>query len=129
MGKTDFLGCGFSFPLNEVNGTVAMASDEIDISESIVIILGTAKGERIMLPEFGSDLNELVFSPNGPSTWSHAERYAKECLDIWEPRISDISATAAADKFNKSKINISINYTIREKNTPANLVYPFYLNS
>ena len=45
-------------------GGVALAKYENDIQEAIMIILGTAKGERVMRPEFGSSIHEFVFAPN-----------------------------------------------------------------
>lgn len=62
MNDPDFLGRGWQFPLVTQAGRVLLAADEDDIKQAIRIILQTAKGERLMLPDFGSDLYTLVFA-------------------------------------------------------------------
>ena len=50
----DNLGVGWAFPLKvDGRGGIALSQHEVDIEESIRIILGTAKGERRMRPQFG----------------------------------------------------------------------------
>ena len=62
---TDFLGVGWEFPLTVGDdGTIEMSKYEDNIRESIRIILGTAKGERQMRPDFGCGIHELVFGRN-----------------------------------------------------------------
>ena len=41
---------------------ISLSEYEKDIKESILIILGTAKGERIMHPDFGCGLHDYVFA-------------------------------------------------------------------
>ena len=45
-------------------GRIAQARYEQRIEESIYLILSTAKGERVMLPDFGCGIHDLVFAPN-----------------------------------------------------------------
>jgi len=123
----DFLGRGWSFPVRVENGQVATVSDFLDIREAIQIILGTAVGERIMRPEFGSRLSELVFAPNNGSTLGLARDYAKTALDRWEPRIRVDEVTAVFVEQDYNRMDIDVHYTVRTSNTPDNLVYPFYL--
>ena len=67
--ERQFLGQGWHFPLeSDGRGGMALAKYENDIEEAIKIILGTAKGERVMRPEFGSSIHEFVFAPNNATT-------------------------------------------------------------
>ena len=64
-----FLGCGFSLDFGpDSRGGLALSSGKKSVEESIRIILGTTKGERLMRPDFGCDLNSLVFAPNNSRT-------------------------------------------------------------
>ena len=60
----EFLGAGWKFPL-QVNptGGIARARYEQRVEESIYLILSTAKGERVMLRDFGCGIHDLVFAP------------------------------------------------------------------
>jgi len=96
--RRSFLGKGLAFPLRVSNrGTLAMSEGERSIEESVRIVLGTAPGERVMRPEFGCRVHELIFHPNNHSTASLAAFYATEALVKWEPRIRDVHVDAHAD--------------------------------
>ena len=123
----DFLGVGLSFPLKVEDGKVAMSGYEESVRQSIMLILGTAKGERIMRPDFGCGLQELGFSVNDTSTASLAIFYIEEALKKWEPRIELINIDVGADNNESDKLNIGIEYRVITTNTRYNLVYPFYL--
>lgn len=128
MAEKDFLGIGWKLPLQlNPRGGIARASGEQKIKESILIILGTAKGERVMRPDFGSDLNRLVFEPNNSVTANLAKHYVEEALTLWEQRIQ-IKNVDARNDMDESRLIIDIDYIVRATNSPQNLVFPFYLN-
>ena len=65
-----FLGRGWKFPVevDAATGTIALSDGESDIRESIWIILSTAKGERVMRPDFGCGIHDLVFDSMSAAT-------------------------------------------------------------
>ncbi len=127
MENIDFLGRGWKFPISIKNGMIAFSEGENSIRESIMIILGTAKGERIMRPDFGCEINELAFSPNNTQTATLIAFHIKEALMKWEQRIEVLDVNAYPDAIEENKLNINIDYMIKTTNTKGNLVYPFYL--
>lgn len=127
MEYVDFLGRGWKYPLSIEKGKIEFSEGENSIKESILIILGTVKGERIMRPDFGCEINELVFSPNNTQTASLFEFYIQQALMKWEPRIEVLDVDAYPDADENNKINIKIDYMIKTSNAKSNLVYPFYL--
>jgi hypothetical protein len=69
----DILGTGWSFSLQiDSRGGIALSQGDGAIIESIRAILGTARGERRMRPNFGCDIHTLVFAPNNSNTWGLA---------------------------------------------------------
>jgi uncharacterized protein len=58
-----FLGRGWSFPptFDQVPGSVEMLQEEADVASSLEILFSTRPGERIMLPEYGCNMEELIF--------------------------------------------------------------------
>ena len=108
-------------------GKIAQAKYEQRIEESIYLILSTAKGERVMLPDFGCGIHDLVFAPNNARTIAVVVQTVREALVAYEPRIDvlDINAETAPEQPNL--LLIRINYRIRANNALGNLVYPFYI--
>ncbi len=125
----DIMGSGWRFPLGvDGRGGIDRSVAEKDIEESIRIILGTAKGERRMRPNFGCGIHDLVFSPNSASTWSLAVHRVEEALGWWEPRVEVTEVDAFPDPTDISRLLINIKYKIKATNDERNLVYPFYLS-
>ena len=88
FNSKDFLGTGWGFPISvNARGGIAMLAGEDDIESSIKMILLTAKGERVMRPEFGSSLNDYMFSPNSKSPHALVAHEIRNALEMWEPRV------------------------------------------
>ena len=124
----EFLGVGWKFPLQVTpGGKLAQSKYEQRIEESIYLILSTAKGERVMLPEFGCGIHDLVFAPNNAGTVAMVAQTVRTALVAYEPRIDllDIAVETPAEQPNL--LLIRIGYQIRANNALGNLVYPFYI--
>jgi phage baseplate assembly protein W len=124
----DFLGKGWSYPVKpDTRGNIELSAADDDIKESIRIILGTAKGERVMRPDFGCDIHDHVYSSATPATLNIIETSVREALVRWEPRIDLEDIDAYTDEHNPNKILIRIEYRVRSTNALANMVYPFHI--
>jgi phage baseplate assembly protein W len=122
-----FLGVGWSFPVAvDTGGAVKLAEYEESVRQSILIILGTAKGERVMRPDFGCGIYDLVFDLNSASTAGRVAQAVREALLNFEPRI-DVRAIQVQPQNGGEVLLISIDYEVRATNNVFNLVYPFYL--
>lgn len=125
----EFLGVGWKFPIQVTpDGKIARARHEQRIEESIYLILSTAKGERVMLPDFGCGIHDMVFAPNNSSTISYIVHTVRQALVTYEPRIDVLDIHAETTPEQKNLLLIRIDYRIRTNNTMANMVYPFYIN-
>jgi phage baseplate assembly protein W len=123
-----FLGTGWAFPLRvDPRGEIAMASHEEDVRQAIKIIIGTALGERVMRPDFGSGLQRLVFEPVSTTTVSLVKHQVEQALIEWEPRIDLEEVRVTTDPATRNLLLIEVDYRVRATNTFYNLVYPFYL--
>lgn len=128
MAKNNFIGSGFAFPMHvNVLGGTGMSEEDANIRQSMMLILGTAPGERLYRPEFGCAIHDILFEPNTMLTAAKIEYEVKRSLLAFEPRISDVEVRAMPDDDEPTRMNVSISYIIRKTNTTANLVYPFYL--
>lgn len=124
----EFLGIGWKFPVQTTPaGRISLSQYEEDIKEAIWIILSTAKGERVMRPDFGCGIHDLVFAPINVATLTLVENSVREALTVYEPRIELIAVKASAERAEEGKLLVSIDYRVRSTNNRFNLVYPFYL--
>ncbi len=124
----NLIGRGWVFPPRINNsGNVALTSGETEIHQAIHIILSTAPGERVMRPDFGCLIHELVFAPNNQATHATAERYVREALGRWEPRINVLEVRANAAPGEVGVMAVEVDYVIKGTHDPRSLVFPFYL--
>lgn len=126
--EREFLGRGLAFPLQyDPRGGIALTSGEQDIVQAIRIILMTAPGERVMRPEFGCRIHELVFAPRDAATESLAVYYVKEALDRWEPRIELQDVRVFPTPEREGVLMVEVLYKIKDEHDQYSIVYPFYL--
>ena len=124
---SDFLGTGWAFPVSvDKRGRVALSRQEQDIEQAIRMIVMTPKGQRMMRPEFGCHIHELMFSPNNAATAGLAAGYVEEALAMWEPRIEVEEVRASFDGDEESRLLIEVLYEVKATNDPRSLVFPFY---
>jgi phage baseplate assembly protein W len=123
-----FLGHGWAFPVAAAGpDDIAATEGAEDVRQAILIILRTAKGERVMRPDFGCGLQRLVFQPISAALKTLARKEVEEALIAWEPRIDVKSVTVTEDPRARATLLIDIRYLVRTTNTFYNLVYPFFL--
>lgn len=127
MAGGDFRGTGWALPVDASEGSVETASGREDVEQSIRIILETAKGERVMRPDFGCSIHEYAFSTVDTTTLRLVETTVREALETWEPRIDVESVDASAENLERGRLDVEITYRLRRTNDEFNLVYPFYV--
>jgi phage baseplate assembly protein W len=122
-----FLGQGLGFPLQIVAGRLAVSRGEQKIEESIRFLLGTAPGERLMRPDLGCGIHDLVFAPGSVATQTRVTQAVRETLVLYEPRIDVLDIDTQIAPGASNLLLIRITYRIRENNAVTNLVYPYYV--
>ena len=123
----DFLGSGWAFPVDvDPRGGIALARQEHDVEQAIHMILLTPCGQRVMRPEFGCHIHELLFAPNDAGTAGLAARYVEEAIGRWEPRVRVLGVAARSDPEDPARLLIEIQYEIKANNDKRSLVFPFY---
>jgi uncharacterized protein len=127
--QRDYLGTGWAFPLRlNLQGGIQLSTEAQKVKESIWIILRTGVGERVYRPNFGSRLSELAFAPMNSDTMLRIRIYVLEALEVWEPRIIVDQVITEPDPI-RGRIDININYRLKDNPDIYNYVYPFYLMS
>ncbi len=127
--KKSFLGVGWSFPPTFYKNPcrVEMVSDEEDIEQSLKILLSTRHGERIMQPEYGCNLDVLLFEPINTSLITFVKDLIEKAILYHEPRIDLKKIDIITDQVLEGLLLIELEYVIRTTNSRYNMVYPFLL--
>jgi phage baseplate assembly protein W len=122
-----FLGTGWSFPPEfSKRGSVKMVSAEEDIRQSLLILLSTTPGERVMQPSFGCGLKSKVYENINESSVTILKDMIKRAILFFEPRVVLESINADSSESYEGRLNFLIQYRVISTNTRHNIVYPFY---
>ncbi|MBJ7556619.1 GPW/gp25 family protein [Marinomonas spartinae] len=123
-----FLGSGWAFPptFAPSNQRVTLSQDEVDIQQSLSILLSTSPGERIMSPDYGCKLNQFVFAELTQTTLTEIKYEIQQAILFFESRIN-LQEIHIQPNVDQGQLMIRLEYLIVTTNTRSNMVYPFYL--
>lgn len=123
-----WLGVGWAYPfaIDPATSSIATAAYELDIRQSILIILGTAPGERVMRPDFGCGIHDLVFESLDTALVTRIETTVRDALTRYEARIELLDVSVDTADFILGRLVVQLEYRVRKTNQTDNLVYPFY---
>jgi len=93
-------------------GRTAEARDERHIRDLIEQVLFTAPGERLMLPDFGSGVAQLVFAPNSVELASATQMLVQSALQRWLGEL--IAVQAVEVHTDDATLTVAVQYTIRQ---------------
>ncbi len=125
-----FLGTGWGFPpsFSKVDATVAMTSDVEDIERSLHILLSTRRGERVMQPTYGCNLDVLLFEPITLTLITFITDLIRTAILYHEARITLNKVNVSDSDSLEGVVLIEVDYTVKSTNSRFNYVYPFYKN-
>ena len=123
-----FLGRGWSFPptFNRTASGVEMLEDEADIVSSLEVLLSTAQGERVMLPQYGCNLDELLFENLDTRMKTLMADKVESAILYHEPRIELENVVLDESRELEGVVLINIVYRVKTTNSRFNLVFPYY---
>lgn len=132
LAKADFLGKGLGFPPTfkksaSAGGDIVMVEGALDIQQSLQILLSTRPGERVLQPDFGCNLDTMLFEPLTLSLLSLMQDTVKTAIIRHEPRIIVNDVRIDASDQLEGTVMIQVDYTIRSNNSRFNFVFPFYI--
>lgn len=123
-----FLGRGWSFPpaFDLASASVRMLEREDDVASSLEILLSTMRGERLMLPQYGCNLDELLFENLDTRMKTLMADTIESAILYHEPRIMLEKINLNDSQELEGVVLIEIVYRIKSTNSRFNFVYPYY---
>ena len=123
-----FIGRGFYWPMQvDHTGSIRLTDGAADLDRSMAVILATAPGERVMRPQFGCKIWDLLFEPITANLLGLMAQAVREALAQWEPRVEVQDVRPEPDANDSTLIRITVSYRVKATNDRRNLVYPFYV--
>ena len=123
-----FVGRGFFWPMQvDHTGSIRLTDGASDIDAEMAVVLATAPGERVMRPEFGCRIWDLLFEPVTANLIGLMAQAVREALAQWEPRVEVDRVDPVPDPRDSALVQITVAYRVKATNDRRNLVYPFYV--
>lgn len=108
-------------------GGPAMVDGAAAVRQSLLMLLSTSPGERVMRPDYGCDLRRVLFSPNDDTTAGLALHYVRRAIARWEPRAQILSLQASRQPAEPSRLEITLEYRVRSTMQTGSLTVPIDL--
>lgn len=116
------------FPLlPDASGRLGYSAGEDNVEQSLVLLLQTQLGERVMRYDFGCRIPELVFAPGSIRYLRLMEQTIQDAVRDHEPRVTLDEVRAELDPADETSVTVSVTYRVRRSNVRRNLVFPYYL--
>jgi hypothetical protein len=105
---------GTPYPIiKHPNGFLHSQNGIDQVKSDLLCLLLTNPGERVMLPEFGTPLRELLFDPNDATLMQRARDMIAKSIQAWEPRIT-VEAITVTTNFDRDELNATDDLTEKE---------------
>jgi Bacteriophage baseplate protein W len=126
---SDFLGRGWRFPIApDAGGGLGWVEGDENVEQSLLVLLSTAAGERVMRPTFGTNARDLVFAPGSAVNLKSLETRIRDAVRDHEPRVRLAGVVVTPDPVEPERVDIEVTYTVRRTNVRASIVFPYYLS-
>lgn len=96
----------------DAQGNIRIDTDIDAIKTSIVNILRTPKGSRVMRPNFGSRIADIAFENMSNDLANMIAKEVKTSIEIWDPRIS-IANVDVFQSPDENKLSVNVGFTVK----------------
>lgn len=129
MKNENILGTGWGFPptFSKAKKSINTVDGELDVRQSLQILVSTSMGERILRSDFGCGIKALSFENMTVTMMTKLKRLIEKSILKYEPRIDLENVNLKNSIELEGILYIQINYKIRTTNSRSNFVYPFYI--
>jgi phage baseplate assembly protein W len=118
----DFDDIGASGLVCSGTGRLERVSDAELLRQSLLLLLSTFPGERVMRPDYGCDLLSLAFAPNDDTTAGLAIHYVRRAVERFEPRVRILRIDADRSPDRPERLDVILEYQPRIGGSPDTLV-------
>lgn len=103
------------------HGAIDTVVDDEAIRQSLLLLISTRPGERVMRPDYGCNLSQLVFAPNDDTTAGLAIHFVKQAVARWERRVDVVRVDTSRDDDDPTRLEITLVYRVRASQRPGEI--------
>ena len=127
--RNSFLGTGWGFPVTfkKKGGdcSIRTVSEVEDIKESLTILFSTRPGERVLRPDYGASMDDMVFEPVNESLKNYLIDLIEKAILYYEARIN-LEEITLTDESMEGRVIISMTFSVKTTNSRFNYVFDYY---
>ena len=112
-----FKDINITFKKHPITNDLVVSRDASAIKQAIVNLLLTNKGERVMQPNYGSDIRSFLFEPLDFGTAVQIKNSINYCLNTFEPRIA-VNGIEVLPSYEDNGFSVELTYSIRGSDNP-----------
>ena len=83
-------------------------------------VIFTPKGQRLRMPEFGTDLIRYIFEPNDNQTWESINNEIREAVSLYVKNVFLRDINIITDENKPNSIYVRIDYSVKRGNVVTN---------
>ncbi len=105
------------------DGTIAVETNpDRQIDQHVRALIGTQPGERVMLPDYGVPVADLLFDPDASFVAQEISRAVTTAFNAFEPGVILQRAIPVPDATQQSLARVEVDYIRREAgSSPSNI--------
>lgn len=122
MAKRQYFGIAYPFTSDEFQNFYVDTNNSIrdKVRSQLMHIVFTPKGQRLRLPEFGTDLIKFIFEPNESITWEAVKNEVSDSVRRWTSNISINDIQVVKNEQDESEIYVRLDYSVADGNKVTN---------
>jgi phage baseplate assembly protein W len=106
-------GRGLSFPVRvDLDGRLAVSEGELNVRESLCVLLRTAPLERVERPRYGAGVGRHLYGTNDLATLRLIQEEVRRAIATWETRVKLDDVRVAVNPDDPRAVDITVAYTL-----------------
>ena len=107
-------GLGYPVRLGNTGGMFSRVDDIQALKASLIQLILTRRGERVMMPSFGTDIRETVFQPLDDTTVASIHSQVVEAINTYMPGII-VQSLEVTPHMEHSTLSIKLVFSAKEE--------------
>ena len=116
----DLYGKGLSFPVRVgLDGRLATSEGELNVRESLAVLLRTARLERVERPDYGCAVGQYLYDTNDLATLRLVQEEVKRAVTVYEPRVRLDDVRVMVNATEPRAVDITVAYSLVATGAPG----------
>ncbi len=122
MAKKQYFGIKYPFTSDGFQNFYVDANSSVKekVRSQLMHVVFTPKGQRLRLPDFGTDLIKFIFEPNDQITWESVKNEVNDSVKLWIPNIVVNNIQVVKNEEDETQVYVRLDYSVSNGNQITN---------